>query len=160
MWWRLARSRFQQQKGVGNKRALKKLVDAGEAPGLLAYANGRPVGWCAVAPREIYPVLERSRILKRVDEEPVWSVVCFFVARSHRRSGVSVSLLRAAVEHAARRGARFLEGYPVEPSAGRMPDVFAWTGIAAGFRKAGFVEVARRSPTRPIMRMRLTRTPR
>lgn len=157
MWWRLARSRFLQQKGAGNRRAFKRIVDAGEAPGLLAYCDGEPIGWCAVAPREIYPRLERSRILERVDAEPVWSVVCFFVARPFRRRGVTVQLLKAAVAYAKAHGVRIVEGYPVEPKRTRMPDPFVYTGLAPAFRKAGFVEVLRRSETRPIMRYTVAR---
>ncbi len=152
MFWRLRRSQFDQQKGPKNKRALKKLVESDATPGLLAYANGIPVGWCALAPRETYAVLENSRILARVDSQPVWSVVCFFVAKAYRRSGVTVQLLRAATDYAAKRGAKILEGYPIAPRTLRMPDVFAWTGFENAFRKAGFQEVARRSATRPIMR--------
>jgi GNAT superfamily N-acetyltransferase len=152
MWWRLTRSVFEKQKGEKNKRAMKKIVDSGQAPGIIAYANGQPVAWCAVAPREQYPVLERSRTLKRVDEVPVWSVVCLFVARPFRRQGVTVKLLKAAVKYAQNHGAKIVEGYPVEPKKDRMPDVFAWTGFVSAFRKAGFVEVLRRSETRPIMR--------
>ena len=152
MCWRLKRSQFEKQKGAGNKKALKKMVAAGEVPGLLAYAGREPVGWCSVAPREAFPVLENSRILKRVDDQPVWSASCFFVARPYRRQGLSVKLLRAAVAYAKKKGARMVEGYPVEPKKSPMPDVFAWTGLADAFRRAGFKEVLRRSPTRPIMR--------
>jgi GNAT superfamily N-acetyltransferase len=152
MWWRLKRSQFEKQKGPGNRRALKKIVDSGEIPGLLAYAHGQPIAWCSVGPREAYPVLERSRILKRVDDKPVWSVVCFVVAKPFRRHGISVKLLKAAVEYAKKRGAKIVEGYPVEPKKASMPDVFAYYGFASTFRKAGFAEVARRSETRPIMR--------
>jgi GNAT superfamily N-acetyltransferase len=152
MLWRLKRSGFEKGKGAGNKRAMKRIVDAGETPGLLAYAEGRPVAWCALAPRETYPLLENSRVLARVDDKPVWSVVCLFVERSHRRKGISGRLLRAAADYAAKHGARIVEGYPVEPKKGTIPDVFAWTGLPSAFAKAGFVEVARRSPTRPIMR--------
>ena len=152
MCWRLKRSQFEKQKGAGNKKALKKMVAAGEVPGLLAYAGREPVGWCSVAPREAFPVLENSRILKRVDDQPVWSASCFFVARPYRRQGLSVKLLRAAVAYAKKKGARMVEGYPVEPKRSPMPDVFAWTGLADAFRRAGFKEVLRRSPTRPIMR--------
>lgn len=140
MWWRLKWSQFEKQKGAGNKKALKKIVKSGEAPGLLAYAGGGPVGWCSIAPRESYPRLERSRILKKVDDQP------------YRRQGLSVKLLRAAVAYAKKKGARMVEGYPVEPKRSPMPDVFAWTGLASAFRRAGFKEVLRRSPTRPIMR--------
>ena len=101
MWWRLKRSQYEKQKGPGNRRALKKIVDSGEIPGLLAYADGQPIAWCSVGPREAYSTLERSRILKRVDDKPVWSVVCFVVAKSFRHKGVSTALLEAAVEYAS-----------------------------------------------------------
>jgi len=152
MWWRLKRSQFEKQKGEGNKRALKKIVDSGEIPGLLAYASGQPVAWCSVAPRETYPVLERSRTLKRVDDQPVWSVVCFFVAKTFRGKGVMAKLLKAAAEYSKMQGARIVEGYPVEPKKTIVPDGSAFTGLASTFRKAGFMEVLRRSETRPIMR--------
>lgn len=152
MWWRIKRSQFEEQKGPGNRKALKKIVDSGEVPGLLAYADGQPIAWCSVDPRETYPVLERSRILKRVDDKAVWSVVCFVVAKPFRRTGVSAKLLKAAVEYAQEQGARIVEGYPVEPRKTSMPDIFAYHGLSSTFRKVGFVEVARRSETRPIMR--------
>jgi GNAT superfamily N-acetyltransferase len=152
MWWRMTRSEFNKQKGSGNKKALKKIIDSGEIPGILAYANGQPVGWCSVAPREKFSTLERSRILQKVDEKPVWSVVCFFIAKTLRRKGVTIALLKAAIEYAKRHGAKIVEGYPVEPKKGKTPDVFAYTGLASAFRQAGFVEVLRRSETRPIMR--------
>ena len=155
MWWRLKRSVFEKRKGAGNKRAMKKIVSSGEVPGVLAYAGKEPIGWCAVAPREAFPVLDRSRVLKRVDETPVWSVTCFFVDRRYRQQGVSLELLRAAIEHVRKRGGRFVEGYPVEPRKDRMPDAFAFHGLASAFSQAGFVECARRSDTRPIMRYRL-----
>jgi GNAT superfamily N-acetyltransferase len=105
-----------------------------------------------VAPREDFPVLDRSRILKRVDDQPVWSVVCFFIARAYRQQGVSLQLLKAALDYAQEHGARILEGYPVEPKKGSTPDVFAYTGLASMFLQLGFVEAARRSETRPLMR--------
>jgi GNAT superfamily N-acetyltransferase len=134
---------------------MRRLVASGEVPGILVYDQSAPVGWCAVAPREKYPALERSRVLKRIDDEPVWSVSCLFVDRKHRNKGVSVRLLRAAVEHVKERGGRIVEGYPVEPKSDRMPDTFAWTGLASAFERAGFAECARRSPTRPIMRFEI-----
>jgi GNAT superfamily N-acetyltransferase len=115
------------------------------------------VGWCALAPRATYVRLGTSRNLKPVDEQPVWSVSCFFVARPYRRRGVTVQLLRAAVKHARSRGARIVEGYPIEPGDGNVPAAFAWTGFVPAFREAGFDEVARRSPRQPIMRITLGR---
>jgi GNAT superfamily N-acetyltransferase len=151
MWWRLTRSEFAQQLGQGNKDAFKRIVEAGEIPGLLACADGRPVAWCSVAPRETFPALERSRTLKRVDDQPVWSIVCFFVAKSARGKGFMLKLLRAAVEHAKAHGAKIVEGYPIEPT-GSLSGSSGFTGVVSTFRQAGFVEVLRRSETRPIMR--------
>jgi GNAT superfamily N-acetyltransferase len=158
MYWRLPLSQFKKQQGAANKRAFKKIVASGGTPGHIAYAGREPVGWCAVAPRGTYVKLQNSRTLAPVDDQPVWSVVCFYVAKGYRRRGVTVSLLRAAVEHARKRGARIVEGYPISPNSGRTPDVFAWTGLESAFLKAGFKEVARRSATRPIMRFSISRT--
>jgi GNAT superfamily N-acetyltransferase len=129
-----------------------RLVNDGPPPGILGYLDGEPVGWCAVAPREAYPALARSRILQPLDDTPVWSVSCLFVRKDRRRKGLSVQLLRAAVEHVKAQGGTVVEGYPVEPKQANMPAAFAWTGLAAAFLAAGFREVARRSDTRPIMR--------
>ncbi|MGH7543122.1 MAG: GNAT family N-acetyltransferase [Gemmatimonadota bacterium] len=159
MFWRQAGAEFAARKGEKNRRALRRLVQSDEPPGLIAWIDGEPAGWIAVAPRAAYRRLERSRILKPVDNRPdVWSVPCFFVARAHRRQGLTVALLEAAVEHAARRGAAVVEGYPVEP-AGEQADVFVYTGLASAFRRAGFREAARRSPTRPVMRYEIEGRP-
>jgi GNAT superfamily N-acetyltransferase len=104
MYWRLRRSQYEKLKGPGNKRALKKLVREGRVPGLLAYLGKEPIGWVSLAPREEFPVLENSRVAVRVDDKPVWSVVCLFVAKEHRNRGVSTALLRAAADHTRKRG--------------------------------------------------------
>jgi hypothetical protein len=152
MYWRLTRPQFAAQQGELNRLSIKALVDSGNTPGLMAYRDSVPVGWCCVAPREEFSTLAHSRILKPVDDQPVWSVVCFFVARTERHKGLTVELLKAAVEFAAARGARIIEGYPVQPKGGKSPDVFAYTGLQSAFERAGFIEVARRSATRPVMR--------
>ncbi|OGS00562.1 MAG: hypothetical protein A3G41_06495 [Elusimicrobia bacterium RIFCSPLOWO2_12_FULL_59_9] len=151
MWWRVPRAQWTAQKGEGNKKAFRKIVNSGTCPGLLAYCGGRPVAWCAVEPREAYPVLDRSPALKRVDDRPVWSVTCFFVAKPWRRKGLTVQLLRAAKRFVRERGGKTLEGYPMEPRKGKMPDAFAWTGLASAFGQAGFKEAARNG-FRPILR--------
>jgi GNAT superfamily N-acetyltransferase len=152
MWWRLKRSDFAKSAGQENKRMMKGIVDSGEVPGILAYADGIPIGWCSVASREAYPVLERSRTLKRIDDEHVWSVVCFFVARSFRRKNLMTSLLEAATRYAKEHGAKIVEGYPVEPRGRRMSWSEGFTGMVSAFRRVGFVEALRRSPGHPIMR--------
>ncbi len=152
MYWRLTRSQHDQQQGELNRRSIKALVDSGNIPGILAYVDDEPVGWCSIAPRQEFATLARSRILKPVDDQPVWSVVCFFVTRKYRRQGLTIQLLNAAVEYAASKGATIIEGYPVEPKEGKAPDVFVFTGLSSAFKQAGFKEVLRRSETRPIMR--------
>ncbi|HVP15242.1 MAG TPA: GNAT family N-acetyltransferase [Terriglobales bacterium] len=154
MWFRLAARDFAARKGAGNRRALKRLVDAGEPTGLLLYAGAEPVGWCALAPRAVYHRLENSRVLAPVDDRPAWSVPCFFIARGWRRRGLTSFLLEQAKREAARRGAELLEGYPTE-TRGAMADAFLYIGAASAFRNAGFREAARRSPIRPIMRCEL-----
>jgi GNAT superfamily N-acetyltransferase len=152
MWWRMPRSEFDAKRGAGTKRALKALVTRAKVPGLLAYVDGVPAAWCCIAPRRHFPALDRSRILAPVDDAVVWSVVCFFVARPFRRQGLTAKVLAAAVDYAHRRGARVVEGYPTDPRGKPSPDPFVFTGLLSAFERAGFVEVARRSPTRPIMR--------
>jgi GNAT superfamily N-acetyltransferase len=154
MWWKTTRSEFDAGRGEGNRDAMRRQVRAGVVPGILAYAGDEPVGWCAVEPRSAYPRLARSRTLAPVDAAPVWSVPCFFVARSWRGKGVTAALLGAAAAHARRAGATALEGYPVAPR-GETADAWLYTGVATTFARAGFEEVARRSPTRPVMRMQL-----
>ena len=152
MAWRLPPKEWKAGKGARNKRALKRLVSGHDAPGVLAYLGRTPVGWCAVAPRSAYSHLVRSRVLRPVDDQPVWSISCLFVLKPHRRQGLSVRLLEAAVALAAKGGARIVEGYPTQPYAQNVPDPFLWTGTVSAFRRAGFAEVTRRSTNRPIMR--------
>jgi GNAT superfamily N-acetyltransferase len=155
MWWRIKRVDFEQQQGDGNHEAMCSIVESGKVPGILAYSKGKPVAWCSVAPREDFPVLDRSPILKRVDDQPVWSIVCFFIAKKYRHHGLSSRMLSAAVEYAAGKGARIIEGYPITPKKDQAPDIYIFTGLESTFVKAGFVEVARRSKSRPIMRYSL-----
>lgn len=151
MSWRLKRAVFEKQKGAGNKRAMRKIVSSGEIPGLMAYVGNESIAWCSVAPREAFPRLENAPTLKRIDDTPVWSIVCLFIAKPYRRRGVSSLLLRAAVDYARQSGATVVEGYPFEPNQ-KLPDPFVWTGLVSSFEAAGFKEAARRSASRPIMR--------
>jgi GNAT superfamily N-acetyltransferase len=152
MSWRLPRAEFERQKGAANKAALRRIVVKGPPPGILAWSGSEPVGWCAVAPRQSYVRLAKSRVLRPVDNQPVWSISCLFVRKEFRRRGVSVRLLQAAAELAAAHGATIVEGYPVTPYTPNAPAAFLWTGTMASFEAAGFVEVQRGSPSRPIFR--------
>lgn len=152
MWWKRSRAEWTKNKGAKNRAAQRKIVMAGATPGILAYDGAEPVGWCAVEPRENYLMLERSRSLKRIDDQPVWSITCFFTKKSHRRRGISVALLEAAAVYARKKRAKILEGYPSVVRQDKAPDVFIYTGTETAFRKAGFVVVATPSPSRRIMR--------
>jgi GNAT superfamily N-acetyltransferase len=154
-FWKAQRAEFDQMLYEGNRLAQKKQVKAGIVPGLLAYVGGEPVGWVAVEPRDHYARLSRSRTLGPVDDRQVWSITCFYVRRDQRGKGLMVNLVRAAIDYVKRRGGRIVEGYPVEPRNGRMPATSAYTGVASAFRRAGFREVVRRTPTRPILRYKI-----
>ena len=151
MFWKLRGRAFDEDTGEPARQMQKSYVDSGSVPGLLAYDGTEPIGWIAVEPRSAYSKLAHSRILKPVDEEDVWSVPCFFVTKQARRQGLTVELLKSAVEYVKEQGGKIVEGYPVDPKKD-MPDAFIYTGIAVAFKKAGFREVTRRSKTRPIMR--------
>lgn len=157
MFWRLARADFKRLKGDGTKVVLQDMTGKNKVAGLLAYLGGQPVGWCSLGPREEYAALENSRILKRVDNTPVWSIVCFFVAKPFRNKGIISQLLNAAVNYASQQGAQVIEGYPVDLQTRKLAgqtltNCSGYMGIASTFRAAGFVKVADASETQLIMR--------
>jgi GNAT superfamily N-acetyltransferase len=138
----------------GNKSQLCTLVDEGVVPGLVGYVDGAPAGWISLGPREDYAKLQRSRIMKPVDDAAVWSVVCTYVARAYRGSGVQHRLLDAGIDYARGEGVRLLEAYPVDKPE-RSHDDFMFFGSRSLYERAGFAEVVRRSPTRVVMRLAL-----
>ncbi len=156
MWWRSTRREFEQRKGEGNRRAMKAIVASGEVPGIMAYREGKAVGWCSVAPRERYSSLERSPVLKRLDDKRVWSIVCFYVAKGHREKGVAEELIRGAVEYVRKQGGTVVEAYPTQSRKGWLPPVSSYMGIPAMFERAGFVVCARPSHSKVIMRCSIT----
>jgi ribosomal protein S18 acetylase RimI-like enzyme len=154
------RSGAQEPSPAGMRRAeinradLKALVDAGKSPGLIAYHGKVPVGWVSIAPRDEFAKLRRSPVMKPVDDKPVWSVICFVVPSAYRGQGVAHALLRGAIVYARKHGATLIEAYPVD-KAGRSSDEAMWFGAKSMYDRAGFKEVARRKPTRPVVRRRV-----
>lgn len=144
-FYRLKRSEFSATGPARKKAVLRGVVEAGDAPGLLAYEGSEPVGWVAVAPRVDTPVLQRSPRLKVDDPERAWAVTCFFVRKDRRGQGVMTRLVEAAVEHARRSGAAALDAFPVEPGAD-LTGCEGYTGISTAFRRAGFRPVPGRAP--------------
>ena len=151
MHWKLRGKDFNLNAGDNARQMQKSIVDSKIVPGLLAYSEGYPIGWIAVEPRSAYPKLAHSRTLKPIDDQEVWSITCFFVEKKHRRRGITVELLKAAVAYVKSRGGKIVEGYPVDVKKDE-PAPFIFTGTAAAFAKAGFKEATRNSPTRPIFR--------
>jgi GNAT superfamily N-acetyltransferase len=151
MYWRIPRKECQHNYGEGNKRFLKQIVQSGKVPGILAYHKGKPAGWCSVAPREDFPVVLRSPTLKPIDNLPVWSIVCFFVSKPYRNSGLTHLLLKAAIEYAKEHGARIIEAYPIDIHA-KYIEYERYSGLTTTYEKEGFKEYLRRSERRPIMR--------
>ena len=157
MYYRQSGSRAQLPAGItraqANRAELKALVESGEPPGLIGYRGKVPVGWLSLGPRDAYAKLRRSPVMKAVDETPVWSIVCFVVPSQYRGQGVARALLEGAIAYARKRGVALLEAYPVD-KPGRSNDDSMWFGAKSMYDAAGFEEVVRRKPNRPIVRRR------
>jgi GNAT superfamily N-acetyltransferase len=161
-FWRVRGSGWQDWTAAKNRTVLEGVAGRDPAPGLVGYADGRAVGWVSVGPREDYERLEHSKVLARVDEKPVWSIVCFVVSKSVRGRGVATALLQAAVDYARDHGATLVEAYPVDAARGKVPAASAYTGTLPMFERAGFRVVERRqwnasTPVRPIVRRAIRR---
>jgi GNAT superfamily N-acetyltransferase len=148
MYWRIGND-YRKRPRAANKAAFCAMVADGPSPGLLAYDGDLAVGWCQLTPRQALPWLDRAWRLKRVDEQPVWSLSCFYVRKGYRKRGVTSALIAAALEVARDAGAPALEAYPLD--ADLTPSASS-TGYVTTFERAGFSVVAQRVPTRPIMR--------
>jgi GNAT superfamily N-acetyltransferase len=145
--WRLPSGEFTRSRGPAREARMRELVAGDPAPGLLAYFDGEPVGWCNVGPRAAMGRLVRSRTIPAVDDLPVWSVVCFVVRAGYRRRGVAQALLYGAVEYAREYGAPAVEGYPVDPAGSRINVSSAYVGTVGMFARAGFETVAETAAT-------------
>ena len=152
MWWRRTRKQFEQHSGDGNRLAMKATVESGNVPGILAYHGNEAIGWCSVAPRDQYPSLDRSHVLKRLDDKPVWSIVCFYIAKTFRGRGMTGHLIKAAVNYARECGANIVEAYPTRPRGKRLAPVSSFMGLPNVFGKKGFVTCRRPSEAKVIMR--------
>ena len=132
--------------------AMKQIVESGEVPGIMVYRKSEPAGWCSVAPRERFHSLNRSPVLKKLDDIPVWSLVCFFVAKEYRGGGVMGDLVSAAIDYVRNQGGKIIEAYPSRPRGRRLAPVTSFMGLPSVYEKAGFKECARPSESKIIMR--------
>ena len=152
MWWRKTRRQFEQDGNEGNRADMRSLVEQGLVPGMLAYKRERAIGWCSIAPREQFGSLERSPVLRRLDDEPVWSLVCLFVEDEFRREGVAEALVAAALEYAIDQGAEIVEAYPTTSGSADLPPVTSYMGFAPLFERLGFEVCAQPSQSKLVMR--------
>jgi GNAT superfamily N-acetyltransferase len=160
-WYRVRSMDFGSATAEANRRVLERAVGTtgaeGRSPGLIAYRDGEAIGWVSLGPREDFERLQQSRVLGPLDDRPVWSIVCFVVAKHARGQGVARALLDAAIVYAAEHGATLLEAYPAETGGGRVSAAQAFKGTVPMFAAAGFEVVERRranraSAPRPIVR--------
>ncbi|OJX50539.1 GNAT family N-acetyltransferase [Devosia sp. 66-22] len=150
-YWYLPNADYKAGWGEGNRETLERLVKAGAEPGLIAYVDGVAAAWVSVAPRRNFDRLNRSKNFAAFDDSNVWAVNCFIVAPGFRRQGLMGRLARAAAEFAIARGADGAEAYPVVPGP-RTATGDLYLGTERAFRAAGYTEVARPLPRRPVMR--------
>lgn len=135
-----------------NRASLQSLAEGGKQVGLIGYRDGVPVGWVSFAPREDFARLANSRVMGPVDGQPVWSIICFVVPSEYRKQGVAKQMLDAAIAFCKRKKVKLVEGYPVD-KPGRAADSSLWFGTKSMFDEAGFEEVARGKPERPVVRL-------
>ena len=153
MYYRLKKQDYQEGKqDDGNKNAMKEIVWDNRPEGILGFYDGQPIAWCAFAPREDFLKLEKSRVHKRIDDQPIWSIPCFFIDKAFRRHGVSVELLKGVINYARKEGIKIIEAYPTTPTQEKLPDSFAWIGLYKSFERAGFTIVDQTSKNRPMVR--------
>ena len=152
MFWRTRRVDYQHNYGEGNKLAFKAILENGKVPGILAYQGENAAAWCSIAPRETYPALERSRTLKRIDDQPVWSIVCFYISQAYQGQGLTECLILAAIDYAQSNGVRIVESYPLKTEIAKKLPYERYMGIQSTYEKLGFQVVARRSERRLVMR--------
>jgi GNAT superfamily N-acetyltransferase len=153
MTFRLKNADYQAGKiNDGNKKRMKKLVWSGKPTGILAFHNDKAIAWIAFSPREDFIKIENSRVHKRIDDKPVWSVPCFFIDKKYRKKGLSEVILKAVIQYAKKKKIKILEAYPTVPTKGLLPDAFVWTGLFKTFEQAGFEVADRKSQNHPMMR--------
>lgn len=157
MHWRLSIAEWMEGKGEGNKKAMRNLAKRKPVPGVVVYQDDDPVAWCSLGPRDSFPRLERSPLLKNIDDEPVCAIACILVHKQHRGSGLLPDILEAVCDYAGSAGYKTAEGYPIEPAKGKKAGSdTAMTGIASSFLDAGFEEIDRPRKDRPIVRRKLS----
>jgi GNAT superfamily N-acetyltransferase len=152
MVWRATPDEAKRPDGASRKQALERRVRSGTPIGLLGYLGGEPVAWCSVAPRSTFRRLGGAAY-SGVHDDAVWSIVCFFVSRPSRGSGISRLLLNAAADYATTAGADVVEAYPVDPGS----PSYRFMGFVPLFEQAAFEHVGRAGSRRHVLALRTRR---
>jgi hypothetical protein len=153
MHWRLPYKQWEQGRGDGNRRQMHQRTLAAPPPGLVCYLDEDPVGWIGVGHRDEYPRMGRSPITRPIDDTEAWVISCIYLGRDHRHQRLQTPMISAACGFAAEQGQRAVDAYPVDPADGKRAGADnAMTGIASAYVAAGFTEIARPRPDRPVMR--------
>ncbi|MDR9416393.1 MAG: GNAT family N-acetyltransferase [Gracilimonas sp.] len=160
MTWRMPGRAFRNCSSQNRQKALKQNVQDNIPIGLIGYIQKKPIGWCSIAPRETYARLERSRTIPRIDDKNTWAITCFFISPEYQQKGMSLKLLKEAVNYACSKGAEVVEGYPVKPKEvdGKInyKVSYRFMGYLSTFRKAGFKDMTPQNNQRKIMRYHCT----
>lgn len=154
--WRLRSKDMASAKVPELRERLHDLAQSDEPPGLVAFDGDRAVGWVSLGPRTDFQRIVFSKVIPKIDDRPVWSIVCFAVSATARGQGAARALLGAAVEYARGRGAVALEAYPIVLPGGDAVDAeAAFTGTLPMFERAGFQVVADRASDPSSSRQRV-----
>ena len=160
IWPMLSNKEWNETTTPQRTEMLRDEIQAGPPPGLIAYIDGEAAGWIRIGPRTLQQRVPRTRMIaaastEPLDDESVWAVTCFVVRREHRGSGITLELLRAAVDLARRSGARLVEGYPVDTRGEKKRTNDLFHGTLATFLAAGFEERAEMKPGRTLVALDL-----
>ncbi len=153
MHWRVPFPEWQRGRGSGNRERMAERAASDPPPGVVCYLRGEPVGWVGIGERAEYRRMQRSPVMRPVDDVPAWVISCIYLRRGYRRRGLQAGMIEAACEFAAGYGQHTVDAYPVDPADGRLAGADnAMTGIASAYRAAGFTELGRAKADRPVMR--------
>lgn len=155
-WWMMPNVEFQKKSTNELRSLLKRELDAGPPPALIAYVDADAAGWVRVGPRIPQVRIGRTREIAEATAQPlddpsVWSVSCFVVRKEYRGLGLNAALLEAAIDLARRGGARVIEAYPIDTTVAKRSSNELFRGVLSVFLAAGFTESARPKPDRVIV---------
>jgi ribosomal protein S18 acetylase RimI-like enzyme len=140
-YWRMSSSEYSRASVDERSSALRRQTAETPVPGMVAYVDGHPAGWCGFGVRGQMKRLVRSRTIPLIDDTPLWSIFCFTVRVGYRRRGLGRALLDAVIDYAREQGAPALEAYPIDPAGSQVHGTSAYVGTTSMFEAAGFRRV-------------------